>query len=428
MTSCNNHFSIRDPLYGYIPLSEDERALLDTWPVQRLRKIRQLAHSYLVYPSATHSRFEHSLGTMHIAGRMAKSVDIFGEDITALRFAALLHDTGHGPLSHVFEDIVHQVSDPTYSHEEVTKQIIQYHPEVCDVLGNQVDKVLSVFSDVRPSVTQQILSGSLDADKIDYLRRDSYYAGVQYGVFDIERILYTIKQYQDKSGSYLVVQEKGIDSLESFRLARFLMHAQVYSHHTRVIADSMIQRALEISVREDMIDSGLFEMPQGGDIDQLNTFLLLHDASLISHLISSPHPVVQDLAKGVERRKLWKRGFQMNVSASDDPILKMKLLASSDNTHTIEEVIAEECRIDKEMIIARMIDIQNSLYRSPTSDMIAHKMPFLIMSEDGSIKQIDTFSSMRCEESSRMIFSIMCPPDYQQKVQGCAENIITENI
>ena len=118
----------------------------------------------------------------------------------------------------------------------------------------------------------------------------------------------------------------------------------------------------------------------------------------------------------------------MNISASDDPILKMKLLASSDNTHTIESAIAEECKIDKDKIIARMIDIQNSLYCSPTSDMIAHKMPFLIMTNDGSIKQIDTFSSMRCEESSRMIFSIMCPPDYQQKVQGCAENIITENI
>lgn len=428
MTGLNNHFSIRDPLYGYIPLSEDERALLDTWPVQRLRKIRQLAHSYLVYPSATHSRFEHSLGTMHIAGRMAKSVDISGEDVTALRFAALLHDIGHGPLSHVFEDIVHQVSDPLYSHEEVTKHIIQYHPEVCDILGNHIEKVLSVFSDSRPQVIQQILSGSLDADKIDYLRRDSYYAGVQYGVFDTERILYTIKKYPDKSGSYLVVQEKGIDSLESFRLARFLMHAQVYSHHTRVIADSMIQRALEISVRENIIDSDIFQMPKEGDIDQLNRFLSLNDASFISHLVSSPHPVVQDLATSVERRKLWKRGFKMNVSASDDPILKMKLLASSDNVHAIEEVIAGECRIDKDMIIARMIDIQNSLYRSPTSDMIAHKMPFLIMANDDSIKQIDTFSSMRCEESSRMIFLIMCPPDYQQKVQDCAEKIITENI
>ncbi|MFA5416282.1 MAG: HD domain-containing protein [Methanoregula sp.] len=123
---------IRDPLYGFVGLTETEVKLLDTPPLQRLRRIKQLANAHLVYPSAMHTRFEHSLGVMHIAGRMAEQLQFSDDDVRAVRYAGLLHDIGHGPFSHVFEAALHDICGKLINHEEITRLIILNESTVLD--------------------------------------------------------------------------------------------------------------------------------------------------------------------------------------------------------------------------------------------------------------------------------------------------------
>jgi len=177
---------IRDPLYGFIGLTSDEISILDSPPLQRLRGIRQLAFAHLVYPSANHTRFEHSLGVLHIATRMADQLELSEDDVRILRYATLLHDVGHGPFSHVFESFLRTKTNGDITHETLTQTIIQEDPIVSGVLKEDFDGVIRIFDDADTSILRQILSSNLDADKIDYLRRDAFHIGVAYGLFDLE--------------------------------------------------------------------------------------------------------------------------------------------------------------------------------------------------------------------------------------------------
>lgn len=183
---------VRDPIYGFIGLTNSEIKLLNSPFLQRLRRIKQLGNTHLVYPTACHSRFEHSLGVLHIANRMAQKLGLGEEQIKIIRYMAILHDIGHGPLSHNFEDILKKINGEKVSHEDITKKIIANDEFIGQVLGDNKEKVLDLFDEENETVSKEIISSNIDADKLDYLRRDSYHIGVTYGVFDLERILHTI--------------------------------------------------------------------------------------------------------------------------------------------------------------------------------------------------------------------------------------------
>ncbi|MFZ1876551.1 MAG: HD domain-containing protein, partial [Nitrososphaeraceae archaeon] len=178
---------ITDPVHRYISFSAVERDLIDTSVFQRLRRIRQLAGAHLVYPSAQHSRFEHSLGTMHIAGYAGESLlrkgFIDSEDkLQELRLAALLHDVGHGPFSHLFEEVLESKCNMT--HEDMGKKVI-LESEISDVLSGHgytpSDICRLSFGESRSSFLNEIIAGSLSADIMDYLPRDSLFTGAEYG-------------------------------------------------------------------------------------------------------------------------------------------------------------------------------------------------------------------------------------------------------
>jgi len=171
----------RDPLYGFIGLTEKELELLSTPVFQRLRRIKQLGNTHLVYPSACHSRFEHSPGVLNIATRMAEKLKIDSDEIEIIRYAALLHDIGHGPFSHNFETILKSVNTKKISHEDITLKIINEDDDICRILGDTKDAVISLFDDDNETANSKIISGSIDADKLDYLRRDSFHIGVAWG-------------------------------------------------------------------------------------------------------------------------------------------------------------------------------------------------------------------------------------------------------
>lgn len=189
---------LRDPVHGFIYRSSLEQDIIDTPVMQRLRRIRQLAMAFLVYPGALHTRFGHSLGAMHLAGGLAnRLIEGKYEDIRAIRLAALLHDVGHGPFSHVSESIIDTFYDKEKvclgedekAHERITIGIIEHDPKLQNLLSPRDIRIITgILGGTRGEpFFRNIISGPLDVDKQDYLLRDSYFCGVKYGIFDIDR-------------------------------------------------------------------------------------------------------------------------------------------------------------------------------------------------------------------------------------------------
>jgi len=418
---------IRDPLYGFVGVTKEEVALLDTIPLQRLRRIKQLANAHLVYPSAMHTRFEHSLGVMHIAGRMAEHLQFTDDDIKSVRYAALLHDIGHGPFSHVFEAALHDICGNAIDHEEITRLIIKNNEEIQSALGTSADTVFNLFKENGERIQNQVISGNLDADKIDYLRRDSYHTGVAYGNFDLERILHTIHKRTDGTRSYLTLLKKGVDALENFRLARFLMHAQVYHHHTRAVADKMFQRAMEIAIRDNVI-SKEFLNPKNSDF--LKNYLSLDDARMLFMLLQDPESKCHDLIYALENRRLFKRGYEVDVTHISNPILRMKIAnMKPEQNKKLEQILADECRCDPDFIMADIHNIENSLYKSSNENIFSDKTPFLIEEADGSLHQIEDYSTLQPAKDPRLVFYVFCPKESRDHIKrDRVEEIIRNNL
>lgn len=377
MSNNRNSFrykSIRDPLYGFIGLSEEETKLIDTEIFGRLRGIKQLSHAYVAYPSAVHTRFEHSLGVAHIAGRMCDALQLNGEEKRLVRLAALLHDIGHGPFSHLFENVLQKINpDITKIHEKISRLIIENDSEIDSILGSDKKKIVELLSPSQTSTNNnklsgydkkkitdlfsqndtidnadkislpsQIVSSSLDADRLDYLRRDSYHMGVAYGLFDLERILYTLRKAEGPYTS-LAVDVKGKDALENYRIARYLMHVQVYEHHARLAADRMFLQALDVAIhKEKIIDRDMLKIssPQF-----LSFYKKLDDNFIYNLIMNDPNAHFSKTILGqIKRRKLLKRACQFEPKAIPDLKTKHRL-----HDMTQEELDAKAAEVAKDL-------------------------------------------------------------------------------
>lgn len=306
----------RDPVHGFVHLSPEELGLVETRPFRRLRNIKQLALTYLVYPGAMHTRFEHSLGVMELATRAFDAVNQrFGEELernfacvglgteqarTLLRVTALLHDIGHLPFSHASEDILPTLpGGKRAKHEDVSIAIIQSE-EISNILENRfykgvvqhVSLLLDEQKEVRPElqILKKIMSGQFDADKMDYLARDSLHCGVGYGNFDYLRLLETLRVREaDTGGLELSLERGGVHTLEAMMLARYWMFTQVYFHKTRRIYDLYLKRYLKIWYDRQYED--LLEVAKHDDVTMMSQ--IYEDASSGDD--------------GSERRKLARR-------------------------------------------------------------------------------------------------------------------------
>lgn len=227
---------LKDPVHSYIHINyEVVWNCLDSKEFQRLRRIRQLGGDFQVYPTAEHSRFSHSLGVYEIVRRMVTeikslSVELSEYDKICVMLAGLLHDVGHGPFSHAFEHVT------KHSHEDYTAKIILGETELNQVLAEVSPRlpedIVSIIEHNHPNdILNQIISGQLDADRMDYLLRDSYFSATSYGQFDLERILRTMRVRKiDENKKALVVKYTGIHSVEDYIMARYQMYWQVYYH------------------------------------------------------------------------------------------------------------------------------------------------------------------------------------------------------
>lgn len=274
--------TIKDPIHGTIDLNELESRIIDCADFQRLRKIRQLATAYLVYPGANHSRFEHSLGTLHFASKIAERLGLENEEKQKVRLYALLHDLGHVAFSHEGERITEKYLG---SHEKIGKEKLM-KGEIGEIISENFNK--KEIADFETSPYSKIISSDIGADRMDYLKRDAYYTGVAYGVIDDERIINKMHFENNELG----VEEGALEASESLLIARFMMFSTVYLHHAVRIASAMLERALSAA-----IEDGL----------EPKEFLDMGDSEMLTLLAKNKKAGAY--ANALLRRKLYKQAY-----------------------------------------------------------------------------------------------------------------------
>ena len=297
-----NYLDIIDPIHDFIRVYDYELPIIDNPLFQRLRRIRQLSGAHLIYPAAQHSRFEHSLGVMHIASQAGFALNEKGylnsDDIQVLRLAGLLHDIGHGPFSHLFEEII---QGKKISHEDYGKKII-LNSEIGDVLTKTgFDKKLVTkiaFGESKFQYLNEIVSGALSADMMDYLLRDGYFTGAEHAKVDHKRITQSLDIHKKK----LALERSALYSFESMMHSRYQMFKAVYFHKTVRAAEVMLIEALRLSDDE-----------FGFTSFNLNEFVKLTDEYVLSSLISSKSSKLKrarQFAEDYQNRKLLKCVFE----------------------------------------------------------------------------------------------------------------------
>ncbi len=314
----NKRKIINDPVHGFIKIPYDLLYDLIEHPFfQRLRRIKQLGLTHLVYPGAMHTRFQHALGAMHLMSSAvntlrSKGHNISTEESEAVHAAILLHDIGHGPFSHVLEHSLVEVS-----HEEIAQAIMQ---QLDLELNGRLKIAIAIFNNsYHKRFLHQLVSSQLDMDRLDYLKRDSFFSGVSEGVIGSDRIITMLNVINDK----LVIESKGIYSIEKFLIARRLMYWQVYLHKTALVAEQMLilllQRARFLAANGEPLFAPphlLFFMKQKPDITEfrtnkevMNNFVLLDDDDIMSSIKAwTLHKdlILSSIANGFVNRQLWR--------------------------------------------------------------------------------------------------------------------------
>lgn len=339
---------INDPVYGFISLPSDIIFDLIEHPYfQRLRRIRQLGLTYLVYPGALHTRFHHALGALHLIGKAVETLKSKGHEITEVEFEAvsiaiLLHDIGHSPFSHALENSL--VSG--LNHEEVS---LLFMNKLNEFFHGALTMAIAIFKGTYPKqFLHQLVSGQLDMDRLDYLNRDSFFTGVSEGVVSYDRIIKMLDVYNDQ----LVVQAKGIYSIEKFIIARRLMYWQVYFHKTVLAAEQMLIKIMQRAKELAMLGKDLFASPalkvflenNISKSDFLETPLLLEkyaaldDYDIFASLkvwVDHEDIILSTLCRGITFRNLYKCFLQK------EPIAESEV-------NRIKEIATKLFNIDKE--------------------------------------------------------------------------------
>jgi len=313
---------VRDAVHGLIELEVTEWDVIDSPAFQRLRGVQQLAMTHLVYPGARHSRFEHCVGACHVAGRIADHVDDGAAGIVDkdwVRLAALTHDIGHGPFSHVSEEVFEELTGRKDIHESLSAAIVTKDPIVSGALGEDAatwisDLLLHVGVARNRTIERDIVSGPADIDKLDYLLRDSQYCGVNYGRYDLSKVIESSMPFTDEFGdTYLAFHEDGIYALEEMLLARYHMHRQVYGHKTRVGIDRMLVRAMLTGVDEGLLDRDVFAPPEELSTEFVAAYLEWDDAAVIKRLIEAPKTsIAGQIMRALVERRLCKRILRLD--------------------------------------------------------------------------------------------------------------------
>jgi len=332
---------IKDPVHGYVYITEAEKDVIDSYPMQRLRRLRQLAGSEYVYPGANHTRFEHCLGVMYLAGKVLENPHISQliseEEEDVCRIAALLHDVGHGPFSHVFEGVLIKNLDKT--HEDLTTWIIKksevadklekmgYDPEeVGELAVGKLHKKDRAFLD-------QIISSAVDVDKQDFIVRDTYHTGAEYGFIDVFRLIHAL----DVLGENLAVELGALSALEAIVIARIESFKSIYFHRVGRAAQIMLATAMEKANPELGLTG--FKTPE--------EFMALDDYTVWSALKNCK--ASQGIIENLEKRRMLKCAYERTFYEKDT--LMSNLFGRESYRQQIQSEIAKEAGVGAESVI-----------------------------------------------------------------------------
>ncbi|MFW6018067.1 MAG: HD domain-containing protein [Halapricum sp.] len=381
--------TIKDSVHDYIEIGGVARELLDTAPVQRLRHVTQLGTVTLVYPSANHTRFEHSLGVYHLANRALAQLGIEGQQAERVRAAALLHDVGHGPYSHNVEDLIQRHTG-------------KYHDEVHDLLGSgAVARILSEHGLNPDRVADlvagkgelgQLVSGELDVDRMDYLARDAHHTGVPYGTIDHGRL---IRELRFVDGN-LVLAAGNVQTAESLLLARALMNPVVYSHHVARIAKGMLRRGTERLLAETAVTP-----------ERLRR---MDDKDLLVALRSNE--ATAGYGERLSYRNLYKRAVWAEMGAVPEDLLA----ASHESIRELEDEIATDANVDPATVI---LDVpEQPEMRETTSRVIV----------GGRTRKLEDQSTLvqalRAAQYDQWRLGVYAPADIRDRVGDAAVRVL----
>jgi HD superfamily phosphohydrolase len=332
---------IKDPVHGYIYITEAEKTVIDSYPMQRLRRLKQLAGSEYVYPGANHTRFEHCLGVMFLAGKVLENPNVNStideSEAEAARISALLHDVGHGPFSHVFEHLL--VRDLERTHEDITSWLIE-KSEVADILGKtgytpeEISK-LAVGKLRKPgkAFLDQIISSAVDVDKQDFIVRDSYHTGAEYGFIDVYRLIHAL----DVLGENLAVELGALSALESFIIARIESFKSIYFHRVGRAAQLMLALAMEKANEE--LGLTAFKTPE--------EYLAMDDYTVWSAVrkCDKSKRIIDDL----EHRRMLKCAYERTFYEKDTMI--SNIFSRDAYRMQVQGEIAKEAGVPAEAVI-----------------------------------------------------------------------------
>ena len=332
---------IKDPVHGYVYITEAEKNVIDSYPMQRLRHLRQLAGSEYVYPGANHTRFEHCLGVMYLAGEVLENPNISrvvsDEEVDVCRISALLHDVGHGPFSHVFEHLL--IKDLDKTHEDITSWIVEksevgdkltqmgYSPkEVAGLAVGKLHKPGRAFLD-------QIISSAVDVDKQDFIVRDTYHTGAEYGFIDVYRLIHAL----DVLGENLAVELGALSALEAFMIARIESFKSIYFHRVGRAAQIMLATAMDKANEE--LGLTAFKTPE--------EYLALDDYTVWSGLkkCKASQGIIADL----EHRRMLKCAYERTFYEKTAMI--SNLFGRESYRRQVQSEIAKEAGVNIESVI-----------------------------------------------------------------------------
>jgi uncharacterized protein len=332
---------IKDPVHGYVYINEAEKEIIDSYPMQRLRRLRQLAGSEYVYPGANHTRFEHCVGVMYLAGKAVENPNISrmvtDEEFDMTRVSALLHDVGHGPFSHVFEQLL--IKDLEQTHEDITSWIIE-KSEVSDTIakmGYKPEEVgkLAVGKLHKPgkAFLDQIISSSVDVDKQDFILRDTFHTGAEYGFIDVFRLIHAL----DVLCEDLAVELGALSALEAFIIARLESFKSIYFHRVGRAAQIMLAMAMEKADKE--LGLTAFKTPEEYlEMDDYTVWAALKKCEASKHIIYD-----------LEHRRMLKCAYERTFYEKDTMI--SNIFGREAYRQQMQREIAKEAEVDTEAVV-----------------------------------------------------------------------------
>ena len=344
---------IKDPVHGYVYITEAEKEIIDSFPVQRLHRLRQLAGAEFVYPGANHTRFEHSVGVMYLAGLLSENPNLsqyLSEDeVQILRIAALLHDVGHGPFSHVFEHLLDKFLKKT--HEDLTTWVIQ-KSELSDILNSlgydpeMVGKLaVGMLHRSGKAFMDQVIQSAVDVDKLDFVVRDTYHTGAEYGYVDIFRLIHML----DVIDENLAVDLGALSALESFILARIESFKSIYFHRVGRAAQIMLAIAME----EAKDELGLV------DFESVEEYLAFNDYTVWTMLKNCEKS--RGIMENLERRRLLKCAYDQTFYVRNKTVSSIFSVEEIRNQMTNK--IASESGIDPRLVVIDVPTLPSVPYR-----------------------------------------------------------------